>query len=358
METTDYSGMFVYKDGHVDYFQTSEGRMYWDNNHHLFYAEYFIKDHLGNVRDVITTNPYYSNSIIQITDYYPFGLEIQEINASDNLQLYNSKELQTDAKLWWYDYGARFYDPQLGRWHSVDPIAETSRRWSPYTYCMNNPIRFIDPDGMEMTDFKDKKGNLILHVEDGSNAVFELDGTNHSDEYFKFTDEYSNQGGNDEVSVEGAIAGVQDYVTNNYEYCNKAVNFVGRTYESASAAQNKTVDNIEIVNGTSTASTITNDLASKVTPETSVTSAKESAAKGNLVVGVNGSHVVTMTTKTFDITRYNASGSVIEQKQIVGGQITNVNGSPRPTNIGPNQKNSFQPPSFQKDLIWYSLPRK
>ncbi len=117
-------------------------------------------DHLGNIRSVITTNTN-QHWLAQGTDYYPFGMEIPVYGNSDNQLKYNGKELQTEAGLEWYDYGARFYDPQLGRWHSVDPLAETSRWWSPYTYCMDNPIRFIDPDGRSVDGYTlDEKGNI------------------------------------------------------------------------------------------------------------------------------------------------------------------------------------------------------
>jgi RHS repeat-associated protein len=78
-------------------------------------------------------------------------MQDESFSSSDNTNfLFNSKELQTFADLNFYDYHARQYDPQLGRWHSPDP-ADQFFGISGYAYCANNPVMYVDPDGREIT---------------------------------------------------------------------------------------------------------------------------------------------------------------------------------------------------------------
>ena len=86
--------------------------------------------------------------------YYPFGTPISDphsaINPDHQPFRYNGKELDMMHGLNTYDYGARQYDPILGRWDRMDPLCEKYYSVSPYAYCHNNPVMLVDPDGREV----------------------------------------------------------------------------------------------------------------------------------------------------------------------------------------------------------------
>ncbi len=159
--TWDYVNGIVYKNNVISFINTEEGRAERKTDGSYNY-EYNLKDHLGNTRVSIDN---YSGvaRVIQEDEYYSFGLRKPTGGydlSNNNRYLYNGKEIQTDL-VNQYDYGARFYDPVIGRWTSVDPKAELMRRYSPYNYGLNNPIRMIDPDGMVPGDYFNREGDYL-----------------------------------------------------------------------------------------------------------------------------------------------------------------------------------------------------
>jgi len=180
--TTDYAGQFLYQDNELSCIFTPVGRMVpMQYNDETFWKhEYNLMDHLGNTRIVFAAHPHGQPELMQQTSYYPFGMTLQQQNFGGALNppnklLYNGKELQDDElaglSLEWYDYGARFYDPQIGRWHVVDPATENNHHdYSPYAYVYNSPIRFIDPNGLDTLNFDESGKYVETIIADGTHV--------------------------------------------------------------------------------------------------------------------------------------------------------------------------------------------
>ncbi len=157
--STEYAGNYIYKNGNLEFFEHSEGIVEKEADGYKYV--YQFKDHLDNIRlsykDANKDGTITQDEIVQEKHYYPFGLQHQyggsdprsAINGRNHNYGFGNKEEQDELGLGWIDITARNYDPALGRWMNLDPLAEKYNEYSPYNYVVNNPLLFIDPDGKD-----------------------------------------------------------------------------------------------------------------------------------------------------------------------------------------------------------------
>nr|WP_298789352.1 DUF6443 domain-containing protein [uncultured Allomuricauda sp.] len=186
---TEYAGNYVYSGNTtsttLQFFSHPEGYIYKDGSDYNYVYQY--KDHLGNIRlsyeDGNNNGSVDQSEIVEENNYYPFGLKHKGYNSNTsslgnsvaNRWKFGGKELDdsfNDA-LATYDFSARNYSPDLGRWMNVDPLAELDYRLTPYNYTMNNPNVFSDPTGLST--------HVVLQ-EDGTYTVIDGGDANDGDD--------------------------------------------------------------------------------------------------------------------------------------------------------------------------------
>src|SRR5699024_1398711 len=193
-------------------------------------------DHLGNIRIKYTRHPQTGEiRILEEDHYYPYGLthegysgnhqvlgfddhtftliDVMADETDTHKYKFNGMEWQDEFDVNMYDFGARNYDPALGRWMNIDPLAEMMRRHLPYHYAFNNTVFFMDPDGMSP---------LVSMASMQTSAV----------EFYDFSDNSGSQSGGDKEKNNGTI-------TNTFKYDDK-----GRTQGTDKIQQTKSATQV------------------------------------------------------------------------------------------------------------------
>jgi RHS repeat-associated protein len=237
---TDFISNFVIINNAPAWINFDEGRVIMDGTN-VYFTETHLRDHLGNTRVVFG---YKNNALLvkQVNSYYPFGMNIKGLTTytfgvdrkhPTNEYLYNGKMFQDELGLDWLDYGARFYDAVLGRWHVIDPLAEKYPTITPNAYAGNNPIVFIDPNGQEINvTFKGEGAEELYKkiINNILNKQFEvtLTGVKGKENTFKVGLKSTKEGGD----ISKLSKGAQSFYTSFNE-----------------VVESKTVVNLDVFNG-------------------------------------------------------------------------------------------------------------
>lgn len=181
-KTYDYIGGAIFENNVIVKIETTQGRLAYNGS--TYVNEYDIRDHLGNVRVSFTKDVTTGTAkIIQEDHYYAFGGKMggtySLIPSSQNRMLYNGQEKELEFPSETYDFNARFYDPLIGRFMSIDPLADFDNGISPFAFCSGDPVNFNDPAGLS-TGTPGDGGNDPIKMTNSSPGVT-VSGSRYSD---------------------------------------------------------------------------------------------------------------------------------------------------------------------------------
>ena len=215
--TTDYCSNVVYENGVQKLLLTEEGYVNLTGTQQY---HYYLKDHQGNNRVVISQ----SGAVEETNHYYPFG---GVFASTGNVQpyKYNGKELDAKKGLNWYDYGARMYDPALGRFHTNDRFAEKYYPMSTYQYGANNPVGNIDMNGDSI---------VVLNHGEGVHMAMLIQNSDNKWQYFSVN--------GDNVYVSGQFSGGRKFDDLAVDEFNSPREFFESPYNSAGDGDDKSIN--------------------------------------------------------------------------------------------------------------------
>ena len=266
----------------LHFFPTAEGFFDFVENKYI----YQYKDHLGNTRLSFAKNQTtQSAEVLDKNDYYPFGMNHLDSNAgsffgqsSYKNYKYNGKELQETG---FYDYGWRQYMPDIARWMAIDPMAEKMRRFSPYNYAWDNPIMFVDYDGMFATppdDYIDASTGKYLGSDGAATknvrVIYKSDWNNITSE----------NGGSLSTTATTALQASSSVVTVNNAQINSDINNANNETIADQTAERQVYVGIEVTRGDVPTAQVTSARGPDGTDgKTVITMAQRGDASGNLV---------------------------------------------------------------------------